>query len=95
MARFSGFSPEVTARKIGLAFCKFVLHGVHMNDLSPSTLVKATGSLRKAGSLIGVSHMTVQDWVEKGKFPHPWEEYLRLKIEAGAFPELAKTGATE
>jgi hypothetical protein len=61
-----------------------------MNDLSPSTLVKAAGSLRKAGAIIGVSHMTVQDWLDKGEMTKPWPDYLRLALAAGELPELAE-----
>ena len=61
-----------------------------MQEITPKRLVEVKGNLREAGKAVGVCHATVRNWVNAGKFPEPWPDYLRLKIAAGELPELAE-----
>jgi hypothetical protein len=61
-----------------------------MNDISPTAILNAAGTLHKAGKAIGVSHQTIQNWVDKGEMPKPWPAYIRLALAAGELPELAE-----
>ena len=57
-----------------------------MQEITPERLIKVKRNLRDTGKALGVCHATVRNWLKAGRFPEPWPDYLRLKIEAGELP---------
>ena len=61
-----------------------------MREITPQTIVDAYGTYRAAGKALDVDHSTLHGWVKDGRFPKPWKELIRLKIQVGELAPLQK-----
>jgi hypothetical protein len=59
-----------------------------MSEITSRKIVEVFGSVRAASEALKIRRSTLSDWKQDDKLPHPWPDYLRLKIQAGELPEL-------